>query len=78
MQYLNHGLINQEPERSEETDGPPGKRVKLTPVKESKPNFAILKTTKDGKFLVAMTAEDKCIRVFQLDAQGRLEQLSQR
>ncbi|KAF1969035.1 guanine-N(7)--methyltransferase subunit TRM82 [Bimuria novae-zelandiae CBS 107.79] len=67
-----------EPARKDDDEGPPGKRVKLTPVAEPRPNFLHLRTAKDGKYLVAVTAEDKCIRVFQADAQCHLEQLSQR
>ncbi|KAJ4345790.1 tRNA (guanine-N(7)-)-methyltransferase non-catalytic subunit trm82 [Didymosphaeria variabile] len=67
-----------EPALEGEHEGPPGKRVKLTPVTEPKPNISHLKTTQDGQHLVAVTAEDKCIRVFQIDDQCRLEQLSQR
>ncbi|KAL1603983.1 tRNA (guanine-N(7)-)-methyltransferase non-catalytic subunit trm82 [Paraconiothyrium brasiliense] len=67
-----------EPALEDEHEGPPGKRVKLTPVVEPKPNILHLKTTQDGQHLVVVTAEDKCIRVFQIDDQCRLKQLSQR
>ncbi|KAF2681858.1 hypothetical protein K458DRAFT_371103 [Lentithecium fluviatile CBS 122367] len=56
----------------------PGKRVKLTPPAEPKPNFSTLRLTNDKKHLVGVTAEDKCIRVFQIEAEWRLQQLSER
>ncbi|KAF2442314.1 tRNA methyltransferas-like protein [Karstenula rhodostoma CBS 690.94] len=67
-----------ESDREDAQEGPPAKRAKLTPVAEPKPNLSHLKVTKDGTYLVAVTAEDKCIRVFQIGDQCRLEQLSQR
>lgn len=41
-------------------------------------NIPILLTSFDGKYVVALTAEDKCIRVFSLSEEGKLEELSPR
>lgn len=38
----------------------------------------ILTTSADGKHLIAVTGEDKCIRVFDVDKDGKLVQLSGR
>lgn len=38
----------------------------------------LLVTTSDGSHAIAVTAEDKCVRVFELGANGTLTQLSQR
>ena len=59
-------------------DEPPGKRIKLSSPKEEKPNFSSLVLSSDGQYLVGVTGEDKCIRVFQIDSQSRLTQLSER
>ncbi|KAL5385388.1 hypothetical protein DPSP01_004845 [Paraphaeosphaeria sporulosa] len=67
-----------EPDREAAQEGPPAKRAKLTPVAEPKPNLSHLKVTKDGKHLVAVSAEDKCIRVFKVGDQCQLVQQSQR
>jgi tRNA (guanine-N(7)-)-methyltransferase subunit TRM82 len=65
-------------EQEDEPQEPPGKRIKLSPPKEQKSNFANLVLSSDGQYLVGVTGEDKCIRVFQIDAQSRLHQLSER
>ncbi|KAJ5086052.1 hypothetical protein N7532_010823 [Penicillium argentinense] len=41
-------------------------------------NIPILTTSFDGKYVIALTAEDKCIRVFNLGENGKLEELSSR
>ncbi|KAJ5601068.1 tRNA methyltransferase [Penicillium lagena] len=61
---------------------PPEKRRKLSAEEKSdKPTWStipILKVSPDGKHVVAVTAEDKSIRVLQLDDDGTLQQLSSR
>lgn len=42
------------------------------------PNVSHLISTADGLHVIAVTAEDKCIRVFELDAVGSLKPLSER
>ncbi|KAF2132942.1 hypothetical protein P153DRAFT_373589 [Dothidotthia symphoricarpi CBS 119687] len=66
--------------QEDETQEPPGKRIKLSVSKdtEKKPNFLSLVLSNDGQYLVGVTGEDKCIRVFQIDSQNRLQQLSER
>jgi tRNA (guanine-N(7)-)-methyltransferase subunit TRM82 len=67
--------------QEDETQEPPGKRIKLSPPvqpQEQKFNFSSLVLSKDGNYLVGVTGEDKCIRVFQIDAQSRLTPLSER
>lgn len=41
-------------------------------------NIPILLTSLDGKHIVALTAEDKCIRVFSLSEDGKLKEVSSR
>lgn len=65
-------------EPADESEGPPEKRVKLSPPVENTANFSCLTLTNDKQYLVAVTAEDKCIRVFQVDSACQLHQLSQR
>jgi tRNA (guanine-N(7)-)-methyltransferase subunit TRM82 len=65
-------------EQDDESEGPPGKRIKLEQPKEQKSNFASLILSKDGQYLIGVTGEDKCIRVFRIDSQSRLHQLSER
>ena len=53
------------------------------PIKSSKPqtgNANVIKLigTSDGRHVVAVTDEDKCVRVLHLDLHGRLQQLSDR
>lgn len=71
---------------------PPGKRQKLSGREENGSNdsnksasfretwatIPILKVTARGTHVVAMTAEDKCIRVFMVNECGRLSQISER
>jgi hypothetical protein len=73
---LSEKLIPQDAQDDEQE--PPGKRIKLSPPKEEKSNFSCLVLSNDGQYLVAVTGEDKCVRVFQLDTQSRLQQLSER
>lgn len=68
-----------EPQRDEtESEGPPGKKIKLSPQEGKSPNFSCLAITNDKTHLVAVTAEDKCIRVFSIDSGFQLHQLSER
>ncbi|KAF1912259.1 guanine-N(7)--methyltransferase subunit TRM82 [Ampelomyces quisqualis] len=73
-QQVGQMQISQEDEPQE----PPGKRIKLSPPKEPNFNFSCLTLSNDGNYLVGVTGEDKCIRVFQVDSQSRLKQLSER
>lgn len=65
-------------EYNDEAEGPPGKRVKLEQQKEQKSNFVTLTLSHNGQYLVGVTGEDKCIRVFEIDSNGKLLQLSER
>ncbi|KAF2705255.1 guanine-N(7)--methyltransferase subunit TRM82 [Pleomassaria siparia CBS 279.74] len=62
----------------DESQERPGKRIKLSPQTEAKSNFSCLVVSNDKQHIVAVTAEDKCIRVFRIDSQFRLHELSQR
>jgi tRNA (guanine-N(7)-)-methyltransferase subunit TRM82 len=66
----------QNPEEDEQER--PGKRIKLATPKDQKLNFSSLILSSDGQYLIGVTGEDKCVRVFQIDAQSRLQQLSER
>ncbi|KAL4902321.1 hypothetical protein BDW74DRAFT_158362 [Aspergillus multicolor] len=73
-----------------ETEGPPGKKRKVDPAEAKKDGDAsakktpawtsipILTSTPDGEYLLALTGEDKCIRVFQIEEDGSFHQLSER
>lgn len=41
-------------------------------------NIPIVVISSNGEYVVAVTSEDKCIRVFQLSPDGRFKQLSER
>ncbi|KAJ4344906.1 tRNA (guanine-N(7)-)-methyltransferase non-catalytic subunit trm82 [Ascochyta clinopodiicola] len=65
--------------QDEEKQGPPEKKVKLSePPKQRKANFSNLIASNDGKYVVGVTGEDKCIRVFETDIRNQLRQLSER
>ncbi|KAL4808666.1 hypothetical protein BDV18DRAFT_132873 [Aspergillus unguis] len=81
-------------ESNPEDEGPPGKKRKVdsssgskeeqkggaTTTKKSSSwtSIPILASTPDGEYLVALTGEDKCIRVFQVRDDGSFLQLSER
>ncbi|KAF7509524.1 hypothetical protein GJ744_007924 [Endocarpon pusillum] len=54
------------------------RRKKKETVKAVLPNVSHIIATLDGLRVVATTAEDKCIRVFELDSSGQLTLLSER
>ncbi|KAF2739260.1 guanine-N(7)--methyltransferase subunit TRM82 [Polyplosphaeria fusca] len=62
----------------DEPQEPPGKKIKLSPSNERTSTFACLKVSNDKKHVVAITSEDKYIRVFKIDSKCRLQQLSER
>ncbi|KAH4018298.1 tRNA methyltransferase non-catalytic subunit TRM82 [Parastagonospora nodorum] len=64
--------------KDDDIQEPPGKRIKLSTPKEQKFNFSSLVLSNNGHYLVGVTGEDKCVRVFQIDAQSGLQQLSER
>jgi tRNA (guanine-N(7)-)-methyltransferase subunit TRM82 len=70
----------QEPQpKDADAEGPPEKKVKLSePPKQKKANFTNLIVTSDGRHIVAVTGEDKCIRVFDTNFENQLRQLSER
>ena len=53
------------------------KKRKLSNEKKP-PNVIEIELTRDNRYVVAATAEDKCVRVFSLSTEGALKQLSQR
>lgn len=67
---------------------PPGKKRKTDnsssaggDKRKSSPDWShipILTISSTGKYVVALTAEDKCVRVFQIAEDGSLKQLSER
>jgi tRNA (guanine-N(7)-)-methyltransferase subunit TRM82 len=54
------------------------RRKKKKVVKSPPPNVSHILSTGDGRHVVAVTAEDKCVRVFELVAAGFLKLLSER
>ncbi|KAF1932480.1 uncharacterized protein M421DRAFT_417201 [Didymella exigua CBS 183.55] len=74
-----HIAVPEPEERDEEKEGPPEKKVKLSqPPKQQKVNFSNLVVSSDGRYIIGVTGEDKCIRVFETDIQNQLRQLSER
>ncbi|KAF2186820.1 guanine-N(7)--methyltransferase subunit TRM82 [Zopfia rhizophila CBS 207.26] len=67
--------IVKEPDEPQE---PPGKKIKLSHTVDQPSNFSTIVISSNKKYLVAVTAEDKCIRVYQIDSDCHLHQLSQR
>ena len=74
-----------------EGDAPPEKRRKLSPAsggqQEQKPagkkpltgtTIPLLVTSPDGKYVIATTGDGKTIRVFELNHDGKLKELSSR
>lgn len=73
-----------------EIEGPPEKKRKVDPSAEHKAgvestkkpaawtNIPIVTSTSNGEYLVALTGEDKCVRVFQIEEDGSFLQLSER
>ncbi|CAI6332170.1 unnamed protein product [Periconia digitata] len=71
--------VENKPDHGDESvEGPSGKRIKLSHPTHQKNNFSSIKISNDGKYLIAITAEDKSIRVFQLSSDWQLRQLSER
>jgi hypothetical protein len=75
---------------SSEGDEPSAKKRKVSPApeqtaKRGQPETStawstipILAVSSDGNFVVAVTGEDKCLRVFEIEESGSLKQLSER
>ncbi|KAF2459749.1 hypothetical protein BDY21DRAFT_177335 [Lineolata rhizophorae] len=65
--------------RENQNDGePPEKRRKTAPKASGLPNFIKIAVTNDRKHVIAVTAEDKCLRVLKLEDSGELRELSLR
>lgn len=80
-----------ETETGLEDQAPPEKKRKVSPSEEGPAETAkspvkapawssipILVAHSNGDYVIALTAEDKCIRVLRLEADGTFEQLSER
>lgn len=77
-----------EAQQEEKDQEPPGKKRKTDTSNSAggkKPkslpdwtHIPILTISSTGKYVVALTAEDKCIRVFQIAEDGSLKELSER
>ncbi|ORY14580.1 guanine-N(7)--methyltransferase subunit TRM82 [Clohesyomyces aquaticus] len=70
--------VSEEKETEDDTQERPEKRIKLSHPPEIKSNFCCLSLSNDKQHIVAATAEDKCIRVFKIEPDCRLSELSQR
>lgn len=55
-----------------------GQRRKQKPVNSTVPKVSHIVATKDQRHVIAVTTEDKCIRVFELGKKGKLKLLSER
>lgn len=78
IEAISNRTIQTEAPQPESDDVRPGKKRKLEHPLEKQPNVIKLVVTSDNEHLVAVTAEDKCVRVFQITPSGELEELSQR
>ncbi|EKG21990.1 hypothetical protein MPH_00682 [Macrophomina phaseolina MS6] len=67
-----------EGEQSEPPQGPPEKKRKISEGPASRPKIIKLAVSTDGQYVVAITGEDKCLRVFSIESSGQLKQLSER
>lgn len=54
------------------------RRKQKKTAKSALPNVSHIVSTLNGRHVIAATAEDKCVRVFELDSLGRLKLLSER
>lgn len=64
---------------AEKAEGPPSKKRRMSSTEqEDLPNIIHMVVTASQNHLVIVTAEDKCLRVFEISPEGKLEQLSQR
>ncbi|KAF2146629.1 uncharacterized protein K452DRAFT_241559 [Aplosporella prunicola CBS 121167] len=62
----------------EDGEGPPGKKRKIENQSGTPPSFVKLVSSDDGRYVVAVTGEDKCVRVFSVEPNGKIQQLSER
>ncbi|OJD30952.1 trna methyltransferase [Diplodia corticola] len=62
----------------ETPEGPPEKKRKVSEDPAPRPRIIRLVASHDGQYIVAVTGEDKRVRVFSLDASGALKHLSER
>lgn len=66
----------EQPEKEDSKDT--GEESKKSTVSIAWSNIPLLVASSNGKYLVALTSEDKCVRVFVVNEDGSLEQLSAR
>lgn len=73
-------VIKQANSADAKEEGPPGKKRKVEKAQnQSKlPNVIKLVVSPDQKYAVAVTSDDKCIRVFEVLETGKLMGISQR
>ncbi|KAF4309594.1 hypothetical protein GTA08_BOTSDO02534 [Botryosphaeria dothidea] len=67
-----------EEEQPETPEGPPEKKRKISEGSASRPKVIRLSVSNDGQYAVAITGEDKRVRVFSVEPSGQLKQLSER
>ncbi|KAL1311661.1 hypothetical protein AAFC00_001768 [Neodothiora populina] len=65
-------------QHTDDNEGPPGKKRKVEKASDASPTIIKLVVSPDQHYAVAVTGEDKCIRVFAVAENGTLEELSQR
>ncbi|KAK8197183.1 hypothetical protein IWZ00DRAFT_500074 [Phyllosticta capitalensis] len=71
------GGLTAENQQSEASEEPPGKKRKISG-DASRPSIIKLATSHDGTHAVAITGEDKSVRVFSIAASGELKHVSER
>lgn len=71
-------LRQPEEEQPETPEGPPEKKRKISEGSASRPKIIRLSVSNDGQYAVAITGEDKRVRVFSVEPSGQLKQLSER
>ncbi|KAF1353672.1 hypothetical protein BDV97DRAFT_119980 [Delphinella strobiligena] len=71
-------MLAQDGQGTSEDEGPPGKKRKLEKPGAALPTVIKLVLSPDQTHAVAVTGDDKCIRVFEITKSGTLIELSQR
>ncbi|OJJ47832.1 hypothetical protein ASPZODRAFT_131423 [Penicilliopsis zonata CBS 506.65] len=77
-------LRNEESQPASDPQGPPEKKRKISEAKDvdavsvTWSNIPLLISSSNGEYVIALTAEDKCIRVFRVEDDGTLRHLSAR
>ncbi|EAW08228.1 putative tRNA methyltransferase [Aspergillus clavatus NRRL 1] len=70
--------VSPPPDQKPEDSEPASQKSRKPEASPAWSTIPILAVSADGEYVVAVTAEDKCIRVFEVEENGALKQLSER